>query len=439
MRRALRTLLYGGVAVAVLGFSKVHAVVYGYDFTGSSRFAWALSYIGILVVAAYGLGFPELRRTRRSAYLGAVQVALVGAGAMSAIQMITGDALLPRFVVLGSALALVPWLVVCARLADGHATGADQGDRVLMIAHAADRARVTEELAAAPERRAELVVALEPEAASTVAGGLPVLDQARASRATVVVLCRDAQSDESVVAQVSLLHETGVKVRTIPAFFEEWFGKVPMSELERTSLLFDVGEVHDGRYGPVKRLFDLALAVPGLLLLVVLVPLVMLANRMGGNAGRLFFSQDRVGKQGTVFRILKFRTMRPGDGDDGRWTADDDPRITRVGRLLRTTHLDELPQVVNIVRGELSVVGPRPEQPSYVEELSRKLPFYDLRHMVRPGLTGWAQVKYGYAGDERDALEKLQYEFFYLRHQNVRFDARIVGRTVRSVLGRAGR
>ncbi len=113
--------------------------------------------------------------------------------------------------------------------------------------------------------------------------------------------------------------------------------------------------------------------------------------------------------------------MRPDDGGGlaNEWTQANDPRVTPFGRFLRSTHLDELPQVVNIVRGDLSLVGPRPEQPRYVSELSDKLPFYDLRHLVRPGLTGWAQVKYGYAGDENDALEKLQYEFFYLRHQSL--------------------
>ncbi|WP_421121819.1 sugar transferase [Aquihabitans daechungensis] len=105
---------------------------------------------------------------------------------------------------------------------------------------------------------------------------------------------------------------------------------------------------------------------------------------------------------------------------------------------MRATHLDELPQMVNIVKGELSLVGPRPEQPRYVAELSASLPFYGMRHLVRPGLTGWAQVKYGYAGDEDDALEKLQYEFFYLRHQSLRFDLRVMGRTVRSVAGSEG-
>jgi lipopolysaccharide/colanic/teichoic acid biosynthesis glycosyltransferase len=135
-----------------------------------------------------------------------------------------------------------------------------------------------------------------------------------------------------------------------------------------------------------------------------------------------------------------FRTMRPADGDaPTAWTGERDPRITPWGQVLRKTHVDELPQILNILRGDLSVVGPRPEQPHYVDELVTKIPFYDLRHLVRPGLTGWAQVKYGYAGDERDALEKLQYEFFYLRHQSMAFDLRIMGRTIRSVIGLAGR
>ena len=131
--------------------------------------------------------------------------------------------------------------------------------------------------------------------------------------------------------------------------------------------------------------------------------------------------------------------MTPHAGDAASWTEQDDPRITAFGALLRRTHLDELPQLLNILGGSLSLVGPRPEQPHYVEELSAKLPYYQLRHLVRPGLTGWAQVKYGYAADTQDALEKLQYEFYYLRRQSLLFDLRIVIRTVRSVLRSQGR
>ncbi len=255
------------------------------------------------------------------------------------------------------------------------------------------------------------------------------------------MLDRAAQNDDSIVAQAAELHEAGIRVRTLSLFYDQWLGKLPLSELERVSLLFDIGELHRARYGRVKRIIDTVGAAAGLLVLVAVTPLVWLGNTVG-NRGPLLYRQARVGKGGKEFEILKFRTMTPaaaGTAERAEWTTDDDPRITPFGAWLRRTHLDELPQVVNILRGDLSVVGPRPEQPRYVEELEGKIPFYRLRHLVRPGLTGWAQVKYPYGASEGDALEKLQYEFYYLRHQGLALDLRIIGRTVRSVLGRGGR
>src|SRR4051812_4206214 len=235
------------------------------------------------------------------------------------------------------------------------------------------------------------------------------------------------------------MHEAGIRVRTLSMFYEQWLGKLPASELERVSLLFDIRELHGARYLRVKRMADLCFGIVGMVVLAIAVPFVALGNVIG-NRGKLFYRQPRVGKNGQVFDIVKFRTMRAVTNEvPNEWTAEDDPRITPFGRLLRRTHLDEVPQAINMVRGDLSIVGPRPEQPHYVEELTQKLPFYSLRHLVRPGLTGWAQVKYGYAGDERDALEKLQYEYWYLRNQGLPLDLRIVGRTVRSVTRGNGR
>jgi lipopolysaccharide/colanic/teichoic acid biosynthesis glycosyltransferase len=255
----------------------------------------------------------------------------------------------------------------------------------------------------------------------------------------VIVLSRAAQGDDSDVDQAADLHESGVRVRTMSKFYEEWLGKLPVSELERVSLMFDVGELHRARYGRVKRLTDVVVGGAGCALLAIAVPFVFFGNLIA-NGGSLFYRQERVGRGDHRFQILKFRTMRASDGvSPSEWTSEQDPRVTPFGRVMRKTHLDELPQMLNIVRGDLSVVGPRPEQPRYVDELTTKIPFYHLRHLVRPGLTGWAQVKYGYAGNETDALEKLQYEFFYLRHQSLTLDLRIMGRTVRSVIGMGGR
>jgi lipopolysaccharide/colanic/teichoic acid biosynthesis glycosyltransferase len=188
----------------------------------------------------------------------------------------------------------------------------------------------------------------------------------------------------------------------------------------------------------VKRLVDVAAGCVAAVVALAITPLVIVGDLIA-NRGPLWYRQTRIGKGGRPFTIVKFRTMAPGNATEGEWTAPDDARIGAFGRFLRRSHLDELPQAWNILRGDLSIVGPRPEQPRYVDELTDKLPFYGLRHLVRPGLTGWAQVKYGYAGDQQDALEKLQYEFFYLQRQGLGLDSRILVRTVRSVVGGPGR
>ena len=441
--RLSRAMLVLGTVAAVFGLSKLHAsriATTPYDFTNSFRFGWAVAYVLLLVVAAYGVGLPDLPRTRRSAVASALAATFSAAVAISLVQLVVGDALLPRFVVFASVLVLTPWYLICVNLAaDGHDRALHQ-DRVLVVGDRAEIAPLREEIERFAELPAEIVAVMTPEEATVAGvGRRPLCERVTAERATVVVLDRAAQVEPSIVSQAASLHESGIRLRTLSLFYEEWLGKLPVSELERVSLMFDIGEVHRTRYGRVKRLVDVALATAGLVVLAVAIPIVWVADRFA-NRGPLFYRQARVGKLGEPFEIVKFRTMRPdADGTThNEWTTEDDPRITPFGRVLRASHLDELPQVLNILRGELAVVGPRPEQPAYVEELTEKLPFYSMRHLVRPGLTGWAQVKYGYAGDERDALEKLQYEFFYLRRQGIALDLRIVGRTLRSITGRQG-
>ena len=438
VRRLARILLVVGTVGTVLALSKAHATAYGYDYSASFRFTWSLAYIGLLLVAAYGAGLPDLPRTRRSAVLTASASAGVAALGISIIQLVLGSAVLPRFVVFGTAAVLIPFLVLCVTMAQDGRSRDGQRDRVVAVAGLAEGVHLTAELAAHPERPAVLVCVLSPsEAAVKRPGEYPVIEAVRTAQATAVVLDRVAQSDDSVVAQAAELHEAGIRVRTLSLFYEQWLGKLPLSELERVSLFFDIGELHRARYGRMKRIIDAGLALLGMVPLGLAIPIVWFGNRLG-NQGPLFYCQRRVGKGGREFTILKFRTMRADHGAS-TWTTDQDPRITPFGAWLRRSHLDELPQVLNILRGDLALVGPRPEQPQYVEELTGKIPFYRLRHLVRPGLTGWAQVKYPYGSTEIDALEKLQYEFYYLRYQGLAIDVRIIGRTVRSVMGRGGR
>jgi lipopolysaccharide/colanic/teichoic acid biosynthesis glycosyltransferase len=442
--------LYGGIVVAVVGLSIYHARVIAdvsYSYTGTFRFGWSLLYIGVLVVTAYGLGLPELPKTAGRALVTSIIAAISGTVAISVLQLLTGDALLPRFVVFGSALVLVPWYLLCAGIAvGGRQRGADR-DRVLVVAAIGEVEPLRRDLRRAPERDATISAVLPPSGAAQhpdkpPADG-PLVARALDIGATVVVLDRQAEADESIVDQAAYLHGRGLRVRSYSLFVDQWLGKVPLAELERVSLLFDVGEVHRARYGRVKRLTDLLAGLVAAVVLVVAIPFVVLGDLVA-NRGPLFFRQERIGKSGRPFVIIKFRTMTArGAAEDnagqGEWTVAGDLRVTPFGRLLRKTHLDELPQAINILRGDLSVVGPRPEQARYVEALSSTIPFYELRHLVRPGLTGWAQVKYPYGADETDAREKLQYEFWYLRHQGLALDTRIVGRTVRSVLTGGGR
>jgi lipopolysaccharide/colanic/teichoic acid biosynthesis glycosyltransferase len=442
-RRSARVVTYAGIVVIVLGLGLVHARLVAdppYDFAGTFRFAWTLIYIALLGVIAYGLGLPDLTRSAGQGLRLAVLAAAGGAIAISVVQLVAGDALLPRFVVFGAAILLVPWYLLCAGLADTGSSGGAQRDRVLVVSDSSSTTALRQEMAHGAERAARIVrVVRVSEGEPSGTDEQPLVAMAREDGITMLVLDREAQEIPPIVAQAAQMHQAGLRVRTLSLFYEEWLGKLPLSELERVSLLFDIGEVHRSGYVRLKRLLDILLAIAGLVVLGLAVPVVVVANRFG-NRGSLLYRQPRVGKGGVEFEILKFRTMVPPTSDGSTvWTGSNDPRITRFGRTLRLTHLDELPQVVNILRGELSVVGPRPEQPHYVAELAEKIPFYNLRHLVRPGLTGWAQVKYGYAADESDALEKLQYEFFYLRHQSPGLDARIVGRTVRSVLRSEGR
>lgn len=439
MRRVARAVLYVGIAGVVLGLSKYHADAIGeYDFTNSTRFAWALAYIALHCVAAYAIGLPDVPRYWRMTVASSVAASVSAAAGISLLQLAVGSALLPRFVVFGSAIGVVPVHVVSVVIARGATLRSERADRVLFIGSTLSAGALTSDIGIAPEKSAVLIGALSVEAARGDEALAPLAARVAETGATIVVLDRDGLSDEAVVGQVAALHERGVRVRTLSLFYEEWLGKLPATELERTSLLFDIGEVHRVRYGRLKRVVDVTFGVALLPLLAVVVAVTVVVNLVA-NRGPVFYRQARVGKNGREFTILKLRTMQQEAGAlTGNWTAANDPRVTPFGRVLRKTHFDELPQVVNIVRGDLSIVGPRPEQPRYVAELAQKLPFYELRHLVRPGLTGWAQVKYGYASSEEDALEKLQYEFFYLRRQTLTLDLKIIGRTIRAVLGGEG-
>ena len=190
----------------------------------------------------------------------------------------------------------------------------------------------------------------------------------------------------------------------------------------------------------LKRIIDLAFGLLGTVLFSPIIALTAIAVRLESK-GPVLYRQSRVGITGKVFNLVKFRSMQlNAERDKGaQWAQEEDPRNTRVGRFIRRYRLDELPQFFNVIRGEMSFVGPRPERPCFVEELREQIPYYDERHSVRPGITGWAQVEYGYGASAEDAFRKLEYDLFYLKHLSILFDIAIVFRTVRVVLFGFGR
>ena len=427
--------------VVVGGLEEFHAHFVGhYPVTQLPRFAWLWVFVLLVLVTTYAVGIPDDVGSGGDALVRAAIALGASAGIVSVIALLAGTPLLPRFTVLTSVAFLAPIDAAVSVLARRGQHREGEAERVLAIVGDAEAASLAAELERSPERRALLVGSCLPADAIGAPGARPLAALVTERRASLVVLDRLAQSDDAIVAQVAELHRAGVRVRTLSLFYDEWLGKLPVGELERVSLLFDIHELHRPIYPRVKRSIDVAVAVPGVLLYLFAVPFVALVDLVA-NPGPLLYRQERVGKDGVEFTILKFRTMRPeaGRAGDSRWTEDDDQRLGPWGRFMRSSHLDELPQFVNVLRRDLSVIGPRPEQPRYVAELSEKIPYYELRHLVRPGVTGWAQVKYGYGGSELDALEKLQYEFYYLRHQGFLLDVRIIARTLRSIAGRTGR
>lgn len=417
----------------------MHAHLIGrYPFTEMPRFAWLLTFAGVLVVAFYAVGLPEVASRAGRGLISAFGATVAAAGAVSVIALIVGSPLLPRFVVFLSVAFLSPAVALVSSLAAGSGRRRDEAERVLAIVSDGEALALAADLARLRERPAVLAATCRPdELTSSRENRRPLAELAESSRATLLILDREALADEDIIVQAAQLHREGLRVRTLTMFYDEWLGKFPISELERSGLLFDIHELHRPSYARMKRAADVTAALLGMPLLLLAILGVAVLD-LAGNRGPLFFRQERVGKHGTTFTIIKFRTMSP-DNADFSWTTAKDRRVGTVGRILRMSHVDELPQLVNVLRRELSIVGPRPEQPRYVADLVKRIDYYDLRHLVVPGITGWAQVNYDYGSTGFDALEKLQYEFYYLRHQGILLDARIVGRTLRSIVGRRGR
>lgn len=222
------------------------------------------------------------------------------------------------------------------------------------------------------------------------------------------------------------------------SFYEAITGKILVEKVNPAWLIFSEGFNCSQSSLLIKRVLDLTLAVMGLLITLPVSFVTALLIRFE-SPGPVFYKQERVGERGDVFSILKFRSMRQDAEKNGAvWAMQNDDRVTRVGQFIRKVRIDEIPQMWNVMLGQMSFVGPRPERPVFVKQLEEKLPYYSLRHSVKPGITGWAQVCYPYGASEEDALRKLEYDLYYIKHQSIFLDLLVIFRTVKTVLFQKG-
>ncbi len=258
---------------------------------------------------------------------------------------------------------------------------------------------------------------------------------------SALILAPVREVDSMLLATLLQCVEQGVELVPMPALYERLTGRVPVEQVrDDWYVAIPVEQLTLSSVQRLtKRALDVVLAGLGVLCLAVLLPIVALAIRLD-SPGPIFYVQPRVGIGGRVFRTFKFRSMVAEAEPDGAvWARRGDPRVTRVGRVLRATHVDEFPQLLNVLRGEMSAVGPRPERPEFVEKLAAELPLYRLRHVVKPGMAGWGLVQQGYAGSEQDVLVRLQYDLYYIKHQSLALDLVILLKTIAHALAFRGR
>ncbi len=285
----------------------------------------------------------------------------------------------------------------------------------------------------------------EPDPAAVsgpvVGSGADLVRVAREQQAHQIVLATDGNITGELFQAIMDCYEQGIPVVEMPLLYEQLTNMVPVEYVGgHWNVVLPLG----GRspfdpYPVIKRTGDILVSIVGLALFGLVLPLIALAMTLDC-PGPIFYRQERIGKAGRVFKLVKLRTMVPdAEATSGPiWAVRGDPRVTRVGRFLRRTRLDEMPQLFNILKGEMSLIGPRPERPFFVSHLQERIPFYRTRLAIRPGVTGWAQVNFGYGSSDQDQLTKLKYDLYYIRHRSILLDLVILLKTVGRVVRMQG-
>ncbi len=414
-------------------------------------FVRALLFAGVLIgaMAALGLYQPRLRESWFGMFARQLVGFVFGWIAVAMLyyvipQLYIGRGVLGLAMLIGFPTLLV-FRAVFMRLVDVEALKR----RVLVIGSGRRAAMVTQRMRRRVDRRGFNLVGFMPMPGETLAVpenevvdvGESLAAYAQRMGINEIVVGPDDRRGQLPMEQLLECRQLGIAVIDLITFFERELGKVKLGLIEPSWLVFSAGFDATPLRRLSKRAFDVVTALIVLLLSWPLMLGAVIAIRLeSGRGAPILYRQERVGERGRTFPLIKFRSMRTDAEKDGvaRWATAGDDRVTRVGRFIRKVRIDELPQLWNVLRGDMSLIGPRPERPQFVAELAQKIRYYELRHCVKPGLAGWAQLNYPYGATEEDAAEKLKYDIFYVKNHNLMLDLMILIQTVEIVIFRRG-
>jgi exopolysaccharide biosynthesis polyprenyl glycosylphosphotransferase len=403
---------------------------------------------GLLLVELYE---PHIAASGKKTTQGIAIAAFIGLLAYSLAFIIQQESNLPRIGVgaflLFASLLTLGWRMLFIRIYKS--TG--QRRRVLVVGAGKAGQTLAERYRSLDTRSFNIVGFVDDDGqkAGKVFHGIPVLGPTSnllslldVYRVSDLVVAINGEIMGTAFQTILDAQERGVDVTRMPLLYEEMTSRVPVHHLESDWIIrsFVDGLHVSGFYELAKRLTDMVGGLFGLIIFVILIPFLAFAIWVDSGSP-IFYSQDRLGKGGIRFKIYKFRSMRKDADMEGSpfTTMENDPRVTRVGNFLRRTRLDELPQFWSVLRGEMSLVGPRAERPGLVNEYQKQIPFYRARLLVKPGLTGWAQINYGYVSSVTETVVKLEYDLYYIKHRSLAMDFSIILRTIGTVLRRTGR
>jgi sugar transferase (PEP-CTERM system associated) len=368
---------------------------------------------GMLVIAIVSVCVPELAFGREALSLGVVLVIAGSAGCHFVVGKLAGEQVFKKRVIVYGAGRRAATLI--QKQADGNLGGFTTIGFVPAVGD--------EPSAVSTERRIELRSSL--------------LEHCRGHEVTEIVVAMDDGRAGFPFEAFLECRLAGIAVSDLTEFLERETGKVRIDLVHANWMVFSEGFERNSLQSYLERIFDVVASLALLALTWPLMILTVIAIKIeDGPTAPVLYQQTRVGERGQPFRLLKFRSMREDAERDGRaqWAAANDNRVTRVGRVIRKLRIDELPQILNVLTGEMSLVGPRPERPEFVSQLNTKIPLYRERHIIKPGITGWAQLCYPYGSNESDAAEKLQYDLFYVKNRTLLFYLAILVQTVEVIL-----